>query len=358
MVQIGSALNVKLTKAPAPNIRAGDSVQVTVELTIPSDFPIGNNIQVSSDLQDQVLAGELSYDPLVPPQGMQIDKDRLGNWIIYGWLLTGKTAPQVTITFTGTVPQITSTQNVTILHLAEMAGLTEQPGSYILTRNIVNPQDIIGQINSIRDDANKLRQNITADATQGIDTATAQEKYTQADSTISQADSLKTTNADQAVTLLTTAQTAIHDGYLLLDKSEAQYQIAQVQTNLTTVEDLITYFEVNRSISSTDSRIVAITTKHDLASKGISDAHDAINSCPSSPDPSICYATAKARALDASKYAADAYNLSVSLKNELGTGGFLPSINPLVVIGGIVVVLVIIGGVFVYRRYFQWDELG
>ncbi|MDD1673609.1 MAG: hypothetical protein LUP99_04285, partial [Methanomicrobiales archaeon] len=65
------------------------------------------------------------------------------------------------------------------------------------------------------------------------------------------------------------------------------------------------------------------------------------------------------KAVEASQYADDAYNLSTAMKTDIGEGGFgLPGINPLFLALGISVIVMGVVGYFAYRKFFHWDEQG
>jgi len=119
------------------------------------------------------------------------------------------------------------------------------------------------------------------------------------------------------------------------------------------VDGLITEFQVNDSLQTSDSRLVAIINKRDLAAQAISSANDQFTTGQ--------YDTARADATNGLSLANQAWNLSLSLKTELGQGfqfPGLPNLSSLLPIFIVVVVVLLVIGVIVYRRRTRWDELG
>jgi hypothetical protein len=246
----------------------------------------------------------------------------------------------------------TASGNVTLLQIRELSGESVVSGSeYKIERSVVNPAEITSLITSARTELQSYKDTIATQGGLGVDITAASSKATEADNALAAADSLKSSSFSQASAKITTARTAIQDGYKLLDKAGAQFEINQVEQTMTQVESMVTYFTTNRSISQTDSRLIAITNKYDMASQSISSANDLVSSGN--------FLNGKAKAIEAARYADEAYNLSVALKTELGEGGFgLPGINPLFLVLGIGIIVIGVAGYFAYRKFFHWDELG
>ena len=350
-IQAASAFSVKEISVPKADLKANDHVQMELEISIVA-LASSHDFQFSSDLKDTTCVVETYDEEINEYTNIQVDQDPSGRWLVMGWLLPSDRSFVLKVTFSGTVPEITSTENITMLRISELAtGATIAGGEYKIERRVINPADVTSQIASVRVDLQTLRQTINTQAGLGIDTSPANGKLNEAENALTKADSLTSTSFSQALTQLDTAHTAIKDGYSLLDKSAAQYEIDQVKGTMSKVESLVTYFTVNRSISRTDARLIAITSKYDLASQSLSSANDMVSGGN--------YLGGKAKAVEASQYADDAYNLSTSMKADIGEGGFgLPGINPLFLALGIGVIVIGVVGYFAYRKFFHWDELG
>jgi len=351
MVQAASAFTVKEVSVPKTDLKAGDNVRIDLEVSI-AVFTASHDFQLASDLTGTACTIETYNSEINQYQALQVDKDRSGNWIILGWVLPSDSSFVLKVTFTGKVPDTTSSQNLTLLRISELsAGSTVSGGEYKIERRVINPQEMASQITSVRSDLQQLKTKITAEAGAGIDTSPASTKANEAETAVNKADSLRITSISQAQTQIDLARTAIKDGYTLLDKAAAQTEIVKVESTMSQVDSMVTYFTTNRSIEKTDSRLVAITNKYDLASQTLSSANDMVTSGN--------YLGGKAKAVEASRYADEAFNLSTSLKAELGEGGIsVPGINPLFLVLGIGIIVIGVGGYFAYKKFFHWDELG
>ncbi|MDD1677829.1 MAG: hypothetical protein LUO93_01425 [Methanomicrobiales archaeon] len=350
-VQAASAFTVKQISVPKTDLRANDNVKVELEISM-GTFTATHDLQFSSDLNSTVLIAEMYNDETKQYDPIQVTQDRSGKWFILGWLLPSDRSFIVRISFSGTVPSAVTGGNLSVVSISELSGGAVVSGSeYKLERQVINPQEVTSQMTSVRADLQTFKQTIVTQGSTGVDTSAASGKVTEAENALTKADSLKSTSYSQAIVQLDAARNAIKDGYILLDKAGAQHEIDQVEQTMSQVESMVTYFTVNRSISQTDSRLVAITNKYDLASQSISSAHDMVNAGN--------YLNGKAKALEAAKYANDAYNLSTTMKTELGEGGIaLPGINPMFLVLGIGVIAIGVVGYFAYRKFFHWDELG
>jgi hypothetical protein len=122
---------------------------------------------------------------------------------------------------------------------------------------------------------------------------------------------------------------------------------------LDSVDGLLKEFTVNRSLKATDPRLGPIITKRDLGARSISDASDQFGAGS--------YDSARIKANDGLGLANEAWNLSLTLKDELDRGFSLPGLPDL---GGllpflaIAAIVLIIAGVIIYRKKTRWDELG
>ncbi|MDD1672750.1 MAG: hypothetical protein LUO82_07100, partial [Methanomicrobiales archaeon] len=322
LIQTTSAFSVRQVTVPKTDLKAYDPVKIELEMSFVG-LSASHDIQFASDLKNTTCVVQTYNEEIQQYSDIQIDRDRVGNWILYGWVLPSDTSIILKVDFEGTVPAVSSSQNITLLHITEQAGgTTVLGGEYIIERKIINPLEIADQITRVRADSQYLKQNITAIAATGADTSAALAKFNDAQNALNKADSAKSSNITQAQNQLDTASTAITDGYSLLEKAGAQYEIKNVEQTLSQVESKIEYFTVNRSISKTDSRVLAITNKYDLASQSISSANDMIKSGN--------YIGAKGKAIEAGRYADEAQNLSLAFQKEIGEGGFgLSGINPL-----------------------------
>jgi hypothetical protein len=331
-------------------LKANDNVDLELQVSFTS-FTNDHDIQISSELAGTNCVVSTYDEEFKRDVEVQLIPERTGNLMLYGWVLPSTSSFTLKVTLSGKVPADATGQNITLIRISELS-LGSQIGTpYKLERPLINPQEVTSQITSVRSDLQTFKQTIVDQASTGVDTSQASGKATEAENALNKADSLKSTSFSQAITQVETARTAIQNGYTLLDKATAQFEIDQVEQTMAEVESMVTYFTTNRSVSQTDPRLIAITNKYDLASQSVSSAHDLVTAGN--------YLNGKAKAVEAARYANDAYNLSTVLKTELGEGGFgLPGINPLFLALGLGIVVIGVVGYFAYRKFFHWDELG
>ncbi|MDH7593536.1 MAG: hypothetical protein QHG99_04165 [Methanomicrobiales archaeon] len=348
--QSAVAFTVTPKNVPSIDLRSNEKVTLAFEVKFAS-FSSKHDLMITSELKNQECTAQTYNTELQRYVDVQLDKDRSGNWIAYGWVLPSDSSFTLQISLKGTVPDITVTRNITLFMLSETSGgVTVSGGEYKLEKRVVNPAEISTQITGVRSQLQQLKNNISVTAAKGANVTEAQKKYSEAESALTRADSLKTTNFGEAQTQLENARTAITSGQSLLEKATVLNEMEKVEMTMAQVNEMITYFKENRSISVTDSRLVAITNKYDLASRSLSSANNLISTG--------AYAAAGSDVQQASRFADEAMNLSQSLREEIGEGGLPISINPLYIIAGVIIVVIAIGGYFAYQKFFRWDELG
>jgi cell division septum initiation protein DivIVA len=354
VVSIGSAVSVSVIQAPPANLKIGDNIEVTLKLYIEGSFPMDHDIWFSTDLKDASVQAFDITDETIPPLTMQIVYEAnplVKSWILNGFILGGKDSHYAKILLSGKVPDVQGSSNITVIKVSEASGYNEIKSLYNISREIVNPALIDSKIQEVKTDIDALKSMIDEKGSAGVDISAATQKYNDAVNAWNQAKNLKSSDISSAQNALTQAGQLVIDGQNQLNIADAQNEIDTADHTLDQVNELVTYFTINRSISISDSRLVPITTKYDLASSKIGDAKTSLAQND--------YIGAKAKAVEANNLANDAYNLSTSLKTEIGEGGIgLPGINPLFLILGIGIIVIGVVGYFAYRKFFHWDELG
>jgi len=348
LIQASSALTKSGEKVtPSGDLKVNDMVTVTLTISIPRNY--------AYDLEFSSMLTNGQFTPTrIGEQNttftMQSIPTRTGTWLISQWVLSDKNSYQIQITFKGAVVAPSTGNSILLLKITEKEGeivVSEYP----ITRNVINPAEITSSITAAKTDAAKLLQSITTLSAQNVSTSVARSKYDEAINLLNQADAAKTSNFTKAQSLLSSAKTAITDGTKLLEKAVIQKDIDSVETVMNQVDAQITYFKVNRSISTTDPRLLGITSKYDAASTSLSMAKTSLNGGNN--------AMATTQAADAKIKAQDALNLSANLRKEMGEGGLaLPGVNPTYILIGVGIVVIGAVGVLVYRKFFRWDELG
>jgi hypothetical protein len=353
LVQVVSAAdydvkNIEVTPSTG-DIVAGDTVTVIAVIQVSEDddpFPISDSLELSTELSEP--SWEYFYTIGDVDQGPQPKKGST-RVILSGWDLSYPNDVMVNVELTGKAPQRSSTEETDIFKIQQLDddGDTIKNSEYVKTVTIVNTEDKAAAIQVRENELEALRTAIDEKAAEGVDTSAAEAKYDEAEAAINSA---RTAPYATAQTQLETAGTLIEESETLLNESEASMAIADAQARIDEVESMITYFKDNRSMGS-DARVVAIETQLDNAQTLLTLAKD--------KQTSQDYIQARIQAVNAEEKAALALDDANALKAEIGEGlsfdtsGF----STYLIIGAVLLVLVV-GGIVLYRRRTKWDELG
>ncbi|NYT06057.1 MAG: hypothetical protein GKC04_06775 [Methanomicrobiales archaeon] len=336
---------------PTGDLSPGERVTVRCLITLTSvgdeTFPSAHSLEAYTDLDNL----SWDYTILVNDVGLPISDGKRYLRII-GWNLAYPTSSEVQVEYLleGDAPSVTATATKTIFRLRQLDSndVLVSSGETLVEREVINPADIQANIENTEKKLDALRKTLDERYAAGVPTEAAEEQYDLAETQLVKA---KTASYSQVQSYLTAAENYLNEAEELLDEAWAQTEIDQAQARIDDVDDEITYWTVNRSMSS-DSRVVAIRTQLDNAQTLLTLAKDKQSSKE--------YNQARIQAQNAEDKAHVAYNASLALRDEVGEGFALPAIGGLfnyVLIGGVIVVVAIIGIIF-YRRHTRWDELG
>jgi hypothetical protein len=281
---------------------------------------------------------------------------------INSFLLTYKSGDDVSVAVTleGTAPAVTQTSNQTLIQISDVDSNGHASDTkYTQTAMVVNTNDVTTAIANANSQLSQFRTEIDEKAAMDIDTSAAEAKYNDAQSKISAAQSLPSTQYGEALNDINTAISTISDGETLLDKAWAESEIATAQGPVNNVDALIAYFQGNSSTSS-DARLSEIITKREVAVSYISAANDALTNGN--------FAQARTKAEDAFSKGNESYNDALTFKAAveatwnpfagLGSIGSVFSSSVLLIVVGVIAVVLIIVGIIIYRKRSRWDELG
>ncbi|KQC03341.1 MAG: hypothetical protein APR53_01180 [Methanoculleus sp. SDB] len=340
-----------LEVTPEGDISPGERITVRCIVTLTSvgteTFPSSHALEAYTELEDL----SWTYTILVNDVGLPITDGKRYLRII-GWNLAYPTSSEVKVEYLleGDAPEVTATQEKIIFRLRQLDSneLVITNGETLVERTIINPGDIEASIAAVEQDLDNLRASLDEQYENGVNTNAAEEKYDAAKTEITKA---KTASYGTVQTYLTNAETYLDEAEVLLDEAWADNEITQAQEKIDEVDDELTYWTVNRSMSS-DSRVIAIRTQLDNAQTLLTLAKDRQSSGE--------YNQARIQAQGAEDKAAAALNASLTLRDEVGEGFALPNFGGLVnylLIGGFIVIVAVVGILF-YRRRTRWDELG
>ena len=354
-VQAASAFQVKtMTITPTGDLTPGETVTAHFKIEFTpvsgSTFDDTNRLQFNTDLSD----AKWDFTILINDIPQPLPKRGGAFAYLTGYELSYASKNEVAVegTLEGTAPSVSSTATKNVLKITQQdqngKDLADAQYNYVQTRKVVNPEDIQSSISVVEKELATLRTSIDDKAKEGVDTTSAESYYTTARNSLNSA---KTASASQASTYITNAQNAINNGEAQLDKAWAEKELADAKQVLSDLDSMVTYFTVNRSMSSTDTRLLAITTKGDSALQFYTNAESDFNAKN--------YNQARIKAVEAETRATEAYNSAVALQKELGEGfSFNLGGSTFIIVGAVAVIIIIaVVGVFVMRKK-RWDELG
>jgi hypothetical protein len=363
LVQVGAALTYEgqITTSPTQlnALKGGDivsEVSGTLKLPVSGDqtFALGDTLDFYTQLDNAKWSISIVINGVDNPARTFGGKHAtiLGMDLAY---VSTKYEVKVKFSMTdGVVPASFNTGDIILVRALELDSHSDQVGAAVFKNGtVISTAALQTQLDSVKAKLTDLKNLIDEKASKNVDVAVAQQKYNAASSALDAAATKILTSPSEVNALLTSATNNINDANTALDKAEADQSLQQAKTTLASVDGLINEFTVNDSLKTTDSRLVAIINKRDLAAQAISNANDLFTTGS--------YPSARGKADEGLNLANQAWNLSLSLKTELGQGFSLPGLPnlgaflPVLIV---VVVVAIIAGVIIYRKKTQWDELG
>jgi hypothetical protein len=351
VAQAGSALKINnLEITPAGDLQVGDTVTVrgTVDLGS-SSFDQNHYLEFYTQLDKSTVQWEwaIGVDGKYPPA-----TTNGGSYLrIDGWLISyPDLTVEVQVTVDGVVPDTVSSGSLVVFRARELDKDDEVVGTEVLKeKTVFNPAELTAQIAAMETSLATLKASIDEKASAGIGVGDAQTYYTTAKNAISSA---RGASGGAVTGFLSAAGIAISDGNTALDRAWSQQSIDQAQQSIDSVIGLYNEFTVNRSLKNSDSRLVPITSKRDIAISTLSSAKD--------DQAAGSYTSARAKAMDARTRAGEAWNLSLDLKKELDSGfSFNFNLGGLLLPAGIILLIAaVVGGIYYWKKYRTWDELG
>lgn len=353
-----------LTISPSGDLIPGSTVTVsfTIELTGSGDhtFPSDDTLDLYTDLDTPAWTANLQLGNGNDNNPQPLDNKK--NVYLTGWILDydpSNVEENLVMTLTGTVPAIATTTNKTILRVQELDSRNNVVSGSVTTvsRMVINTAEVTQLIATRQSELSAFRTHIDEKAALDVDTATAEQKYSAAQSAISSASSQPSSAYTQALSYLSNAKSMIDDGETLLNKAWAEKTVADAGEPLAKVDAVIAWLKPNATSGDSKSQLTEITTKREIAAGLISTANDQIFSGN--------YDRAREKADEAYTKGNETYNDALALKKTLSSGWFpsislpgLPKGSSLYIIAAVIIVIVGVVGYIIYRKRTQWDELG
>jgi hypothetical protein len=336
-------------------------VSFKVELTGSGDttFPNDNELQMSTDLEKAKWTYSLVLDGVEMPQ-----PDNSGRVLsVSGWILSypSEKEESLKVTLEGLTPKVSKTSEKSMIKITEYDAHNNPLTSTAVYKNatIVNPAEITERINSLNSEIQSYRSHIDEKSALGVDTSSAEGKYSEAQSKIDAAGKLPTSQYLQAFTTLDSAQTAIDEGEAALDRAWAEMEVMNAGIPITNVDNIIQWFKANASTAN-DQQLPAIITKREVAVSYISTANDEISNGR--------YEAARSKAQEAFAKGNESYTDALKRQYEIEHGGILqvlfgwiklPKLPGGIILPVVIVVVVLaVVGYVIYRKRSHWDELG
>jgi hypothetical protein len=217
----------------------------------------------------------------------------------------------------GVVPPLSS-GTIILFQAQELDSSSTQVGAAVYKNgSVINPAALQDQVNEMKAKLAEIKTSIDEKAALGVDTTVALQKYSSAKADLDSATRALTGSPAEVNSLLTDAGKAGLEAAEALDMAWAQMTIEEADARITSVTGLLDEFRVNRSIKDSDTRLVPIINKYDLAARALSDARNEFSS--------KSYTAVRTDAGQSFVYATDAWNLALSLKAELMSGAGIPA---------------------------------
>ena len=318
-------------------------------------FDNDHTLQMDTELDDAVWTYTILLDGIENPS-----KSEAGpNIQLSGWELSYPSKREISlkVKVEGTAPVVNVSKEQILVRVRELDNRNAVVSGSEVTKKkmVLNPGTIGDSVAAESATLNALRPRIDQLAAGGIDTSSAETKYGQAGALLQSAE----TNSDiaRAQFELTQATSIIDQLESEVVVLEAQKAIADADSSIGETEELITYFKVNKSMSS-DARLMPILSKWEIAADRLSAARDLYSEGN--------YDDAAKKAQEAASKGDEVLAEAQALKEDVdanplaalgGIGGAISgSIVTILIIVGVVVLVVI--GIILFRRRRRWDELG
>jgi hypothetical protein len=343
--------------SPSGTLTPGSTVDLSFKIQLASGAT-QNSLQMYTQLENPKWSYVINVNDI--PNGLTEAGSKTVN--INSFLLTYKSGDDVSVAVTleGTTPAVTQTSNQTLIQISDVDSNGHASDTkYTQSTLVVNTNDVTTAIANANSQLSQFRTEIDEKAAMDIDTSAAEAKYNDAQSKITTAQALPSTQYSDALSDLNTALSTITDGETLLDKAWAESEIATAQEPVNNADALIAYFQGNSSTAN-DARLSTVITEREIAVSYISAANDAITGGN--------FAQARAKAEQAYTEGNQSYNDALTFKAAvestwnpfagLGSIGSAFSSGVLLIVAGVIAVVLIIVGIIIYRKRSRWDELG
>ncbi|MBP1928417.1 hypothetical protein J2741_000964 [Methanolinea mesophila] len=322
-------------------------------------FPSEDTLQLSTDLSNAHWTKVLLLDGVENPQPIDIGP----NVNINGWTLSypSNKEVQLKVSLEGTTPTVSQSGEITVFKVADLNARNQADASsqVIKKKMVLNPSEITSAIPKLKTDLAGIKAVIDQLNADGVDVSAAETKYNDAMANIQKAES--TTNYSNAQTYVSQVQKSITDLNTLLKQLQTTDAINKASVPIDQTDEIITYFQVNKSMSN-DARLSPIITKRERAADLLVDARDlssqgSYDEATNKANEALAKGQEALADAQALKTEVDSNPLS-GIGNALGGAG--GAIGGVLIYIGVIVLIVVVAvvGIVLFRRRRRWDELG
>ncbi|MBR1369164.1 hypothetical protein RJ53_06525 [Methanocalculus chunghsingensis] len=332
----------------APGTRVNIDTTVSFPTTSGTTFPSSDTLQFYTELESVRWNIVIVLNAIENPR--PLDTGRIVRISGFELEYPGSMDLKVRVNLEGTTPEVTTTDDKTILRIRQLGpnDVVRGGGEYSITRKVVNPAEVQSSINSAKADLQTLKTSIDAAQSDGVNTAAIEVKYNAARTALESA-SAAGTNVGTAQTHLSTARTNIDEAKILLEQAVVQHSISTAEGYLAEIDSIIDYLS-NEQGRAGDSRVILLTSKRQSIKNLIDTAKDSFEVGN--------YARAETQAQDAVEDGQRVLQEARDLKEDIES---LPTVvdpdKPFlwIIIAGIIIVVI---GFVVVKKRRAWDELG
>ncbi len=337
-------VNVK----PAGDLESGKS-NVTADFQIDftsvagETFPSDENILLSTQLENPLWTYSIILDGVENTRPAS-SKNQL---TLTGWELSYKDQEeQVKVSLKGNAPKTDKSKQIEVVGVSTTGAnnrVKEQVRN--VTAFLTNPNELSGDIGSIKTKVKTLQNDIAKYKADGIDTSKADQKVKDASDALTQAAKESFSNAK---IYMQNAETYVKDAYSYLDMGIAQKEITDAKEAIDRTDEWITYFKTDKKME-TDPRLAPIITKREFAAEYASNAQDLFDQNK--------FTEARQKAEDAFTKATDVFNDTQNLNNEVNQtakAGAAPDLSGLIgILTNLIILIIIIAivvGIFLFLK--------
>ena len=280
--------------------------QIDFVSTAGETFPSEENILLSTQLDNTIWNYAIILDDVENPRPAS-SKNQLE---LTGWELSYKDVDEhVKVTLKGNAPKTDKSKQIEVVSVSTTSsnGRVKEQASNV-TRFLTNPNELSGDIGTVKTKLKKLQTDIAGYKADGIDTTKADQKAKEASDSLDKAAKESYANAK---VFIQNANTYMTDAYSFLDMGTAQKQIADAKEAIDRTDEWITYFKTEKSME-TDPRLAPIITKREFAAEYASSAQELYDQSK--------FTDAREKADDANKKATEVFNDTQTLYNEVSKG--------------------------------------